>query len=93
MLFASANRDPEVFSDPDSFRVDREAKEVREHVAFGHGIHACVGAALGRALLETALKTLFTRLPGIRLDPDNPARRDLGRFHTRSWETLPVVWS
>lgn len=92
MLFASANRDPDVFSDPDSFRVDREAKEVRKHVAFGHGIHACVGAALGRALLETALRTLFTRLPTLRLDPDNPAHRDLGRFHTRSWEALPVVW-
>ena len=93
MLFASANRDPEVFTDPDSFRIDREPREVRKHVAFGHGIHACVGAALGRALMETALRTLFTRLPRLRLDPDRPARRDLGRFHTRSWETLPVVWN
>jgi cytochrome P450 len=93
MLFASANRDPEVFSDPDSFRIDREPKEIRKHLAFGHGIHACVGAALGRALMETALRTLFTRLPGLRLDPENPAHRDLGRFHTRSWETLPVVWA
>lgn len=92
MLFASANRDPEVFSDPDSFRVDREAKEVRKHVAFGHGIHACVGAALGRVLMETALRTLFTRLPAVRLDPDDPPRRDCGRFHTRSWETIPVSW-
>jgi cytochrome P450 len=92
MLFASANRDPEVFSDPDTFEIDRAAKEVRKHIAFGHGIHACVGAALGRALLECALRTLFTRLPELRLDPDRPARRDLGRFHTRSWETLPLRW-
>lgn len=35
---------------------------------------------------------LFTRLPSLRLDPEPPAQRDLGRFHTRSWETLPVVW-
>ncbi|HTK61928.1 MAG TPA: cytochrome P450 [Pseudonocardia sp.] len=93
MLFAAANRDPEVFSDPDSFRIDRDPKEIRKHVAFGHGIHACIGAALGRALMEYGLRSLFTRLPGLRLDPDNPARRDLGRFHTRSWETLPVVWA
>jgi cytochrome P450 len=92
MLFASANRDPSVFTDPDTFKIDRDPKEIRRHVAFGHGIHACVGAALGRALMDSALRALFTRLPGLRLDPSRPARRDLGRFHTRSWETLPVVW-
>ena len=92
MLFASANRDPERFTAPDEFRIDREAREIRQHLAFGHGIHACVGAALGRTLLEIALRTLFARLPDLRLDPDHPAGRDLGRFHTRSWETLPLVW-
>ena len=93
MIFASANRDPEVFTDPDHFRLDRDAKELRKHVAFGHGIHARVGAALGRTLLEISLRTLFARLPGLRLDPLRPAQRDLGRFHTRSWQTLPVLWS
>ncbi len=58
-------------------------------MAFGHGIHACVGAALGRALMEYALRTLFTRLPSLRLDPEHPARRDRGRFPTRSWGDLP----
>jgi cytochrome P450 len=93
VLFAAANRDPERFTDPDRFRVDRGAREVRQHVAFGHGIHACVGAALGRVLLETALRTLFRELPGLRLDPDRPPHRNLDRFHTRSWEVLPIVWS
>jgi cytochrome P450 len=92
MLFASANRDPEHFSDPDSFRIDRDPREVRKHLAFGHGIHACVGAALGRTLLEIALRTLLERLPDLRLDPERRPSRDLDRFHTRSWRSLPVVW-
>jgi cytochrome P450 len=92
MLFAAANRDAEHFTDPDTFRIDRDPREVRRHLAFGHGIHACVGAALGRTLLEVALRTLLEGLPGLRLDPHRPPERDLERFHTRSWRRLPVVW-
>jgi hypothetical protein len=92
VLFASANRDPGVFSDPDEFRVDRDPAEVRKHLSFGRGAHACLGTALGRTMLEVALRTLVRRLPDLRLDPDQPARRDLDRFHTRTWATLPVRW-
>lgn len=92
VLFAAANRDAEVFSDPDEFRIDRDPGEVRKHLSFGRGSHACLGAALGRAMLETALRTLLRRLPGLELDPDRPPRRDLDRFHTRTWASLPVRW-
>jgi cytochrome P450 len=92
VLYASANRDSTQFGEPDTFRIDRAPREVRRHMAFGHGIHACLGAHLGRTVLEIALRTLFDRLPGLRLDPDRPAARELNRFHTRSWATLPVRW-
>jgi cytochrome P450 len=92
VLFAAANRDPATFTDPDEFRVDRSPGEVRRHMSFGRGAHACLGAALGRAMLEISLRTLFRRLPGLRLDPDRPAVRDLDRFHTRTWASLPVRW-
>jgi cytochrome P450 len=92
VLFAAANRDPATFTDPDEFRVDRSPSEVRRHMSFGRGAHACLGAALGRTVLEISLRTLFRRLPGLRLDPDQPATRDLDRFHTRTWARLPVRW-
>ncbi|MGW8376242.1 cytochrome P450 [Streptomyces sp. ODS28] len=58
------NRDAEAFPDPDALDLDRQA---RHHVAFGFGIHQCLGQNLARAEMEIALSTLFARLPGLRL--------------------------
>lgn len=90
-LYASANRDGEVFSDPDEFRIDRDPLEVRRHLAFGHGSHACVGASLARAELRIALRTLLTRLPGIDLDPTRDRVRN-DSFFINGYAKLPVVW-
>jgi len=68
VLFASANRDERQFPDPDRFDIDRKA---REHLAFGHGIHFCLGAALARLEARVAFETLFDRARDFRLDADD----------------------
>jgi cytochrome P450 len=67
---AGANRDPEVFEDPDRFDVRRS--NARRHVAFAHGPHACIGMHLARLEAHTALQRLLSRLPALRLDPASP---------------------
>ncbi|CNG36567.1 cytochrome P450 [Mycobacterium tuberculosis] len=69
---AGANRDPAVFPDPDRYDVRRH--NAAEHLAFAHGPHFCFGAHLARLETRTALTALLERLPGLRLDPDRPAR-------------------
>ncbi len=66
-----ANRDPEAFEDPHAFRIRRGR---RDHVAFGGGAHACLGAPLARLEIEIALRVLAARYPGMRLTA--PAERD-----------------
>jgi cytochrome P450 len=58
MVWMAANRDPEVFPDPDDFDMDRRPNR---HVAFGHGIHKCAGQTLARLQLRVALEVLLAR--------------------------------
>ena len=64
LLFDSANRDEDVFDDPDELRVDRKPNP---HLTFGAGIHFCLGAALGRMELQISFRTLLERLPDLEL--------------------------
>ena len=65
LWLAAAGRDPDVFPDPDVFDVRRE--NARHHLAFGKGIHFCIGSALGKLEARLALEALTTRFPSLRL--------------------------
>jgi cytochrome P450 len=77
--FGAHGRDPEIHQDPDAFRIDRQDKD---HMAFGHGIHYCLGAPLARLEAEVALPALFHRFPRIALarpvDDLTPQRSFIG---------------
>ncbi|HET6483080.1 MAG TPA: cytochrome P450, partial [Actinoplanes sp.] len=60
----SANRDETRFPDPDTLRLDRDQNP---HLAFGHGIHYCIGAPLARLEAQIAFTGLLTRFPSLRL--------------------------
>ncbi|MDQ6746439.1 MAG: cytochrome P450 [Actinomycetota bacterium] len=69
---AGANRDPEVFPDPD--RLDLQRRTARAHLAFAQGPHVCVGVHLARLEARAGIAVLLERLPGLALDPDRPSR-------------------
>jgi len=89
LSIAGANRDPEVFPDPDVFDVGRE--NARLHVAFAHGPHVCLGMHLARLEAHTAVGRALDRLPGLRLDPDQPPPAPRGLVF-RKPPALHVVW-
>ena len=86
---ASANRDATVFARPDEIDFTRTENP---HMAFGHGVHHCVGAPLARLELQVALGTLVRRLPGLRLAV--PADEVVFRTNRvmRAVDELPVRW-
>ena len=85
----SANRDERQFAEPDEFRPDRA--NAAAHVAFGAGIHLCLGATLARLELDTVLDRLAARLPTLRLaDTDELPRRPVRILN--GLESLPVEW-
>ena len=86
--FASANRDGCVFADPDGYFPERG--DIGKHLAFGKGIHFCMGAPLGRLELRVALPMLLRRLPRLRPGPDPAAREPV--FFARGFTSLPVEW-
>ncbi|HTU75650.1 MAG TPA: cytochrome P450 [Trebonia sp.] len=86
----AANRDPRVYEDPDRLDVTRVL--ARPHLAFGHGVHHCIGAPLARMDLQVAMGTLLARLPGLRLavEPEQLAWKS--GLAMRGPITLPVAW-
>ncbi len=70
LMLNSANRDETIFPEPD--QVDITRGNVKEHLAFGYGIHYCVGAPLARVEMVAVFEALTQRLPTLRLRPDQP---------------------
>ncbi len=81
-LLAAANRDARVFPDPARFDIQRSGAA---QLAFGAGLHFCVGAPLARLEMAIALRTLFARMPGLRLHAP-PVFAD--RYHFRGLKAL-----
>jgi unspecific monooxygenase len=84
VLLGSANRDPAVFDSPDEFRVDRDPNN---HVAFGVGVHFCLGAPLARMELTESLGALWSALPSLHLAGEPTSR---GTFVLRGFHSVPV---
>jgi cytochrome P450 len=87
LSLGAANRDPEVFVEPDQFQVDRADNR---HVAFGAGPHVCLGMTLARRELEVSLGRLMRRMPRLRFDEERPVRRRADSLVFRGLESLPV---
>ncbi|HLY33837.1 MAG TPA: cytochrome P450 [Jatrophihabitantaceae bacterium] len=86
LMLGAANRDPDVFADPDRFDVTRP--DARLHLAFSAGIHYCLGAQLARLEAAIALQTLFERFPDLTLA--GPGTRRTTRV-LHGYEHLPVT--
>jgi pimeloyl-[acyl-carrier protein] synthase len=86
-VFGAANRDPARFPNPSTLDITREPNP---HIAFGSGIHFCLGAPLARMEGQIAFATLARRLPNLKLVDEQPAYRNMRIF--RGLEALPVTF-
>lgn len=89
MSLSTANRDAALYDDPDRFDISRNAEH---HLAFGHGIHFCLGASLARQEMRIAFPALLRRFPGLRLAvpfEEIPFRKFATVYGV---ESLPVAW-
>jgi cytochrome P450 len=86
-FISSANRDPNVFAEPDKFDISRQPNP---HVAFGNGVHHCLGATLARVEGQEVFKALAERFPDIQLESEELDYQPSITF--RSLKSLPVTW-
>ena len=87
VLFGAANRDDRAFPDPDTFDIDRRPER---QVAFGRGIHFCLGASLARLEARVVLEELLRRIPDWDIDLANASRVRSGPL--RGYTSLPISW-
>lgn len=90
VVLAAADRDPGRFAGPDILDLSRSDNQ---HLGYGHGIHYCLGAPLARLEGQTALATLLTRLPDLRLAGESSDLRWRGGLIMRGLRTLPVQFT
>jgi cytochrome P450 family 142 subfamily A polypeptide 1 len=89
LFYPSANRDPEVFDEPDRLDVTRDPNP---HLAFGFGPHFCLGASLARLELRTMFTEVLTRLPDLQLAPGAELPYRASNFISGP-ESMPVVFT
>jgi cytochrome P450 len=90
LVMGSANRDENVFDQPDAFDINRE--NARSHLAFGYGIHFCLGNMLAKLQTRVALEEITKNVPTLRLKPDTEISfGDNLSFRTPT--AIPVEWN
>jgi cytochrome P450 len=87
LINGAANRDPEAWTDPDTFDVDRDRTEA-QNMGFGYGIHSCLGAALARMESALALEKLLDFMPRYEVDWDGCER--VRMQNVMGWKHVPV---
>ena len=88
MMYGAGNRDPNTFPEP--ARLDLERVNANRHMAFGYGIHSCIGRTLATAELNIATRRLLERLGPIRLAPDQPRPVHMFHFNMRALVGLHI---
>jgi cytochrome P450 len=89
IMINSANRDMTAFGEPD--QLDLARANARQHVAFGYGVHQCLGQPLARMELRVVLPEIFRRLPNLRVHPDKKVLFK-GSSAAYGASYLPVIW-
>jgi cytochrome P450 len=93
VMVNAANRDDSVFPDADAFDVFRATKpQHAPHLAFGHGLHKCIGTAVAKVELETVFSGLFRRLAKLRVTEPIESLRFRHTMVLYGVEALPVAW-
>ena len=90
LLFAAANRDPRVWSDPDEIKFDRFGPGSKPHLAFGWGVHHCIGNVLARREGQMALRWMVETFDTIELIGEAKVNQP---FILRGLTTLPIRWT
>ena len=90
LMWGSANHDPERFEDPERFLVGRPGV-AKYHMAFGYGMHMCIGAPLARLETQVALELMLERLPNLRL-ADGFEVEWMPRINQRAPEAVTVAF-
>ena len=91
LAYASANRDDEKFEEPESFALGR--KNVGQHLAFGGGIHRCIGSMLARMEIKVSMRQMMTRLDNIQLATPEAELAYRPSMVTRTLTSLPISFT
>lgn len=90
LSYLAGNRDPAQWECPEEVQLGR--KGVRNHLAFGRGIHFCIGNQLGRGEMRIAIRRILERLPDLRLSPAHPEPQFIPHFAIHALDHLNVVF-
>ena len=88
LAWAGANRDPAVFSDPEHIDITRPSNR---HVAFGSGVHRCIGSSLARMMFEEMMLQILKRIPEYSINLDH-AQRYTSVGTINGWVNMPITF-